>query len=110
MVRKGFRNQNLDYLKSLNYDKYLRKLGLGKEDHYFWKQVGKSLLCTYVLFGAAWLYNKTSPLGKMVGTMIGPKGIIRTNNDSVNYQKQLQDQKFEHEAMRMWIRMRNEVI
>ncbi|KAJ8900672.1 hypothetical protein K2173_025449 [Erythroxylum novogranatense] len=151
MVRKGFERPKtgLDYLKSLNYDKYLRKLGLGKEDHYFWKQVGKSLLCTYALFGAAWLYNETSPLGwwtlkpmpkeekelahlyhridypypgdkeamdefiaqgKMVGTTIGPKGIIGTDNDSVNYQKQLQDQKFEQEAMKMWIRMRNEVI
>ncbi|XP_042510761.1 uncharacterized protein LOC122086117 [Macadamia integrifolia] len=43
--------------------KFLKKIGLGKEDYYFWKQIGKALLSTYALFGVAWLYNETSPLG-----------------------------------------------
>ncbi|CAI9106915.1 OLC1v1006162C1 [Oldenlandia corymbosa var. corymbosa] len=130
-------------------EKFLSKVGLGKEDHHFWKQIGKGLLCTYTLFGVAWLYNETSPLGwwtlkprpkeekelahlyerpnypypgdkeameefiakgGMIGTVMGPKGIIETDKDNVNYQKQLQDQKFEQEAMKLWMRMRNEVV
>ncbi|CAK9164242.1 unnamed protein product [Ilex paraguariensis] len=129
--------------------KYLKKIGLGKEDYHFWKQVGKALLCTYTLFGAAWLYNETSPLGwfnlkirpkeekelahlyerrkfpypgdeeamkefiakgGMIGTTIGPKGIIETDKDAYNYQKELQDKKFEQESLKLWMRMRNEVI
>ena len=139
----------LSAIKSFNADKYLKKIGLGKEDHYFWGQVGKALLCTYALFGAAWLYNETSPLGwwtlkpkpkeekelahlyerrefpypgdaeameefiakgGMIGTTIGPKGALETDKDSVNFQKQLQDKKFEHEAFKMWVRMRSEVV
>ncbi|XP_077221179.1 homeobox prospero protein [Tasmannia lanceolata] len=46
-----------------NAQKFLKKIGLGKEDHYFWKQIGKALLCTYTVFGVAWLYNETSPFG-----------------------------------------------
>ncbi|KAF3322293.1 hypothetical protein FCM35_KLT13434 [Carex littledalei] len=49
-----------------NYPKarrFLRKIGMGKEDVYFWKQMGKAVLCTYTLLGAAWLWNETSPLG-----------------------------------------------
>jgi len=38
-------------------------MGFEKEDAYFWKQMGKALLCTYTLFGVAWLWNETSPLG-----------------------------------------------
>uniref|UniRef100_J3KZU8 Uncharacterized protein n=2 Tax=Oryza brachyantha TaxID=4533 RepID=J3KZU8_ORYBR len=41
----------------------LRRMGFEKEDAYFWKQMGKGMLCTYALFGAAWLWNETSPLG-----------------------------------------------
>ncbi|MED6226967.1 hypothetical protein PIB30_108956 [Stylosanthes scabra] len=48
--------------------------------------------------------------GGMIGTTIGPKGTIEVDKDAVNYQKQLQDKKFEQEAMKMWMRMRNEVI
>lgn len=40
-----------------------RKIGLGKEDLYFWKQMGKAMLYTYTIFGLAWLWNETSPLG-----------------------------------------------
>ncbi|KAL0460550.1 UNVERIFIED_CONTAM: hypothetical protein Slati_0682200 [Sesamum latifolium] len=102
-------------INSFKVEKFLKKIGLGKEDHHFWKQVGKALLCTYALFGVAWLWNETSPLGwwtlkprpkeekelahlyerrkfpypgdkeameefiakgGMIGTTIGPKGII----------------------------------
>ncbi|KAL0436795.1 UNVERIFIED_CONTAM: hypothetical protein Sradi_0387400 [Sesamum radiatum] len=50
-------------INSFKVEKFLKKIGLGKEDHHFWKQVGKALLCTYALFGVAWLWNETSPLG-----------------------------------------------
>ncbi|XP_050237454.1 uncharacterized protein LOC126687116 [Mercurialis annua] len=65
MVRKRYQEAKtgFEYIKSMNYDKYLRKVGLGREDWHFWKQVGKALVCTYTLFGAAWVYNETSPLG-----------------------------------------------
>ncbi|CAA0842352.1 Unknown protein [Striga hermonthica] len=151
MVLKRFRKPEtgLAALKSFNYEKYLKKVGLGKEDHHFWKQVGKALLCTYALFGAGWLLNETSPFGwwnlkprtkderdlartyerrnfpypgdaeamedfitkgGMIGTTIGPKGIMDTDKDSYNYQKELQDNKFDQEALKLWMRMRNEVI
>ncbi|XP_011089783.1 uncharacterized protein LOC105170633 [Sesamum indicum] len=136
-------------INSFKVEKFLKKIGLGKEDHHFWKQVGKALLCTYALFGVAWLWNETSPLGwwtlkprpkeekelahlyerrkfpypgdkeameefiakgGMIGTTIGPKGIIETDKDSYNFQKELQDKKFEQEALKLWLRMRNEVI
>lgn len=49
--------------------------------------------------------------GGMIGTTIGPKGDIETmDKDSYNYQKELQDKKLEQEALKMWFRMRNEVI
>ncbi|KAG8367034.1 hypothetical protein BUALT_Bualt16G0030400 [Buddleja alternifolia] len=151
MVRKRFQDAKtgLSLVKSFEAEKYLKKIGLGKEDHHFWKQVGKALLCTYTLFGAAWLYNETSPLGwwtlkpkpkeekelahlyerrkfpypgdeeameefvakgGMIGTTIGPKGIVETDKDSYNFQKELQDEKFDQEALKLWLRMRNEVI
>ncbi|KAJ3679425.1 hypothetical protein LUZ60_017436 [Juncus effusus] len=130
--------------------KLLRKMGLwDKEDVYFWKQMGKALVCTYTLLGAVWLWNETSPLGwwtlkprpkeetemahlyerrkfpypgdteameefvksgGTIGTTIGPKGFADANMDSDNMQKQLQNKKFEQEAMKLWVRMRNEVI
>ncbi|KAJ6964396.1 hypothetical protein NC652_002616 [Populus alba x Populus x berolinensis] len=151
MVRKRLQEAKtgIEYLKSVDFDKYLRKIGLGKEDRYFWKQVGKSLLCTYAIIGVVWVYNETSPLGwwtlkprpreerelahlyerrefpypgdaeameefvargGMIGTTIGPKGTVENDKDSYNYQKQLQDKKFEQEAQKLWFRMRNEVI
>jgi hypothetical protein len=33
-------------------------MGFEKRDTYFFKQMGKGMLCTYVLFGAAWLWNE----------------------------------------------------
>ncbi|KAL1333313.1 hypothetical protein HN51_062120 [Arachis hypogaea] len=148
MVRKRFQAQ--EPKTGLYYaQNFLKKIGLGKENYYFWKQIGKALLCTYAIAGAVWLYNETSPLGwwtlkprpkeewelahlyeyrqfpypgdeeamqefiakgGMIGTTIGPKGTIETDKDALNYQKQLQDKKFEQEALKMWMRMRNEVI
>ncbi|THG02767.1 hypothetical protein TEA_002787 [Camellia sinensis var. sinensis] len=48
--------------------------------------------------------------GGMIGMTIGPKGVIELDKDSYNYQKELQDKKFEQEALKLWIRMRNEVL
>lgn len=48
--------------------------------------------------------------GGMIGTTIGPKGIIETERESYNFQKELQDTKFEQEASKLWLRMKNEVI
>ncbi|CAI0475529.1 unnamed protein product [Linum tenue] len=151
MVRKRYQEAKtgIEYLKSLNYNKYLSKVGIGRDDWYFWKQIGKALACTYTIFGLAWLYNETSPLGwwtlkprpkeerelahlyerrefpypgdteameefvakgGMIGTTIGPKGVVETDKDSYNYQKDLQNKKFDQEAQKLWIRMRNEVI
>ncbi|GFZ13284.1 DNA-directed RNA polymerase subunit beta like [Actinidia chinensis var. chinensis] len=150
MVRKRFQvaKTGLLFAKPFNAEKYLKRIGLGKEDHYFWKQIGRGMLYTYGIFGAAWLYNETSPLGwfsmnyrtkeekemahlyekidypypgddeamkefiakgGMIGMKVGPKGVIE-KDDSHNFQKELQDKKLEQEAMRLWLRMRNEVI
>lgn len=151
MIRKRYREAETGFklLNSPTVQKYLKKVGMGKEDYYFWKQVGKALLCTYTIFGAAWLYNETSPLGwwtlkprpkeekelahlyerrefpypgdaeameefiaqgGMIGTTIGPKGMAETDKDAVNYQKEMQNKKLDQEALKLWIRMRNEVI
>lgn len=48
--------------------------------------------------------------GGMIGTSIGPKGMIESDKDSYNYQKDLQDKKLDQEALKLWIRMRNEVL
>lgn len=48
--------------------------------------------------------------GGMIGTAIGPKGILDFDKDSYNYQKELQNTKLEQEAQKLWFRMRNEVI
>lgn len=147
MVLKRYQRAKTGFeaLKSFDANKYLKKIGLGKEDYYFWKQVGKALLCTYTLFGVAWIYNETSPLGwwtlkpkpkeekelahlyerikfpypgdneameeflkkgGMIGSVVGPKGMI----ESDKVKKDLQDKHFEQEAQKMWLRMRNEVI
>lgn len=146
MIRRNLREAKTS---TVNAQKLLKKIGLGKEDYPFWKQVGKALLCTYTLCGLAWLYNETSPLGwwtlkpkpkeekelahlyerrqfpypgdqeameefiakgGMIGTTIGPKGVIELDKDSINYQAELQKKKFEQEANKLWIRMRNEVV
>ncbi|PKI47838.1 hypothetical protein CRG98_031799 [Punica granatum] len=65
MVRKRFQEAKtgIAYIKSMDAEKILSKIGMGREDRYFWKQIGKALLCTYTIIGAVWLYNETSPLG-----------------------------------------------
>ncbi|CAL5353937.1 unnamed protein product [Camellia sinensis] len=129
MVRKRFQEAKTGQLfaKSFESDKLLKKIGLGKEDHHFWKQVGTALLCTYTLFGVAWLYNETSPLGlwtlkpkpkeerelahlyerrkfpypgdnEAMKEFVAKGGMIST---------ELQDKKFEQEALKLRIRMRN---
>ncbi|CAJ2652420.1 unnamed protein product [Trifolium pratense] len=134
----------------LQYAQYfLKKMGLGPNNYYFWKQMGKAFGCTYAVMGAAWYYNETSPLGwwtlkpmpkeekelehlyerreypypgdqeameefikkgGMIGTTIGPKGNFENDMDEFDYKKQLNDKKFEQEAQKLWLRMRNEVI
>ncbi|KAK8934823.1 hypothetical protein KSP39_PZI014865 [Platanthera zijinensis] len=128
--------------------KLIRKLGFERDDIYFWKQMGKAVLCTYAIFGLAWWWNETSPLGwwtttsrpkeewemahlyerrkfpypgdkeaveefiasgGMLGTTIGPRGIIDAEKDE-NFQKRLQSQKFDQEAQKLWFRMKNEVM
>ncbi|CAM8919475.1 unnamed protein product [Rhodiola kirilowii] len=62
MVRKRFQEPK----SAVNWStaqKYLAKIGLGPNDYYFWKQIGKAHLITYAIFGAAWIFNETSPLG-----------------------------------------------
>lgn len=126
-------------------EKFLQKIGVGKKDRYFWKQVGKSLLITYAIIGAGWVYNETSPLGwwtlkpmpkeerelahlyerreypypgdeeameefiakgAMIGTTIAPNGSI----ESDRIKQDLRNEKFDQEAQKLWLRMRNEVI
>ncbi|KAK9734747.1 hypothetical protein RND81_04G160500 [Saponaria officinalis] len=48
--------------------------------------------------------------GGMIGTAIGPKGLVEKDRDGFNYQKALQDKKFDQEAQKLWFRMRNEVL
>ncbi|CAL0315643.1 unnamed protein product [Lupinus luteus] len=148
MVRKRF--QSPQPVTGMQHaQNFLKKIGLGPHNYHFWKQIGKALLCTYTIFGAAWLYNETSPLGwwtlmpkpkeewelahlyerrefpypgdeeameefikkgGMIGTTIGPKGMVEDDKDSLNFQKELQDKKMEQEAQKLWLRMRNEVI
>ncbi|XP_047337285.1 uncharacterized protein LOC124941071 [Impatiens glandulifera] len=151
MVRKQFWDlkTGLPLAKAFNTEKFLTKIGLGEDDRYIWKQIGKALLCTYAIFGTAWVLNETSPFGwfnltvrpkeekemahlyerrkfpypgdaeameefiakgGMIGTTIGPKGLTEMDKDSYNYQQDLQDKKFEQEATKLWLRMRNEVI
>ncbi|GFP98612.1 hypothetical protein PHJA_002005100 [Phtheirospermum japonicum] len=48
--------------------------------------------------------------GGMIGTTIRPKEIVDADKDAYNFQKELQDKKFDQEALKLWMRMRNEVI
>lgn len=48
--------------------------------------------------------------GGMIGTTIGPKGMVEGDMDESDYKKELKDKKFEQEAQKLWMRMRNEVI
>ncbi|XP_061374020.1 uncharacterized protein LOC133316297 [Gastrolobium bilobum] len=115
-------------LSSMHAKKYLNKIGLEREDYNFWKQAGKALLCTYAIIGAVWLYHKASQQPKfrypgdeeamkefiakrgMIGTTNGPKGVVESDEDASNNQKELQSNKFDQEAQKLWLKMRNEVI
>lgn len=48
--------------------------------------------------------------GGMIGTTTGPKGLVESDKETYNYYKDLQDKKFDQEAMKLWLRMRNEVV
>jgi len=48
--------------------------------------------------------------GGMIGTSIGPKGTNEDDKDESDYKKEMKDKKFEQEAQKLWLRMRNEVI
>ncbi|KAL6010288.1 hypothetical protein ACLOJK_000719 [Asimina triloba] len=48
--------------------------------------------------------------GGTLGTTIGPKGFIDSEKDSDNFQKKLQSKRFEQEAQKLWLRVRNGII
>ncbi|MED6145209.1 hypothetical protein PIB30_022981 [Stylosanthes scabra] len=134
MFPKRFQDPETGFklLSSMHAKKYLKKIGLESEDYYFWKQVGKYLLCGYTIMGGIWLYNggALKPQPKVVqeidhkehqqfplannleamkefathiGTKIGSKGMVE--ND-----KEQESNKFEQEAQKLWMKMRNEVV
>ncbi|KAL1332612.1 hypothetical protein HN51_061387 [Arachis hypogaea] len=149
MFPKRFQDPKTGFkmLSSMHAKKYLKKIGFESEDYFFWKQVGKALLCTYTIMGGFWLYNggasKLKPQLKVdqeradnqqrpeeeqeldhkqhqqfplasnleemkefvsdIGTKIGLKGMVE--ND-----KELDGKKFEQEAQKLWMKMRNEVV
>jgi len=49
-------------LSSMHAKRYMNKIGLESEDYYFYKQIGKALLCTYTILGGFWIYNGGSPM------------------------------------------------
>jgi hypothetical protein len=54
----------LSFIAGLQHAQYfLKKIELGPNNYYFWKQMGKELVCTCAGIRAAWLYNETWPLG-----------------------------------------------
>ncbi|RDX75359.1 hypothetical protein CR513_44765, partial [Mucuna pruriens] len=133
MFPKRFRDPKTGFhlLSSMHSKKYLKNIGLEREDYYFLKRVGKGLLCTYAILGALWLLNDNSPLGwqklkprlreqeealkefiakgGMIGTTIGPKGMAESDEDRNNNQKELQSKSFDQEAQKLWLKMKNEV-
>ncbi|KAK6140069.1 hypothetical protein DH2020_026204 [Rehmannia glutinosa] len=46
--------------------------------------------------------------GGMIGTTIGPNGVIEIDRDAYNFPKELHDEKFGQEALKLWVRMRND--
>ncbi|MED6138482.1 hypothetical protein PIB30_074626 [Stylosanthes scabra] len=136
MFPKRFQDPKTGFklLSSMHAKKYLKKIGLESEDYFFWKQVGKALLCSYTIMGGVWLYNggasklkpqpkvdqqidhkqhQQFPLASNLGAMkefatdirtkIGSKGMVE--ND-----KEQERNKFEQEAQKLWMKMRNEVV
>ncbi|CAN6862670.1 unnamed protein product [Brassica oleracea var. botrytis] len=71
----------------MDADKYLKKVGLGRDDMFFWKQVGdREAIEDFVAKGG------------MVGTRIGPKGIVESEGEADNYQKEMEKKMFDEEA------------
>ncbi|TQE00941.1 hypothetical protein C1H46_013481 [Malus baccata] len=102
MVLKRYQDAKAGYqlAKSFNAEKYLKKVGLGKEDYYFWKQIGKALAQGRERELAHLYERRDFPYpgdeeameefvakGGMIGTTIGPKGFVETDKDAFNYQK-----------------------
>lgn len=48
--------------------------------------------------------------GGTIGTVMSPKGFIEVAVDADKFQKQMRSKKLEQESMKLWMRMRNEVI
>jgi len=116
----------------MNSKKYLKNIGLEREDYYFLKHVGKGLLCTYAVLGALWLYTENSSQGwgklkprlkeqeealkdfiakgRMIGTAFSQKGMSESDKDgNNNNQKETQNENFDEEAQKLWLRLKNEV-
>ncbi|XP_014518270.1 uncharacterized protein LOC106775645 [Vigna radiata var. radiata] len=134
MFRKLFRDPKTGFhlLSSMNSKKYLKNIGLEREDYYFLKHVGKGLLCTYAVLGAMWLYTENSSLGwgkleprlkeheealkdfirkgRMIGDAFSPKGVGESDKDgNYNNQKETQNKNFDEEAQKLWLKLKNEV-
>ncbi|KAG6555966.1 hypothetical protein Mapa_001906 [Marchantia paleacea] len=112
-----------------------------------WMQVGKAMLSTYAIVGAAWWWDEASPLGWWTlkprtkeekemahlyqrrdfpypgdeeavkefvakggtyGTTIGTQAAMQSTGDDLI--SDLQREKFEREAQKLWLRMRHEVL
>ncbi|KAK7305349.1 hypothetical protein VNO77_43254 [Canavalia gladiata] len=134
MFPKRFRDPKTGFhlLSFMHVKKYMKNIGLEREDYYFLKQVGKALLCTYSIIGAMWLYNETAQLGwwrqkprlkeeheetlkefiakgRMIANTIRPKGMVENDKDGCNCQE-LQGKNFDEEAQKLWLKMRNDVV
>lgn len=57
-----YSNAGFHMLSSMHAKQYMNKIGLESEDYYFYKQIGKALLCTYTILGGLWIYNGGSPV------------------------------------------------
>ncbi|KAL2332946.1 hypothetical protein Fmac_014159 [Flemingia macrophylla] len=129
MFPKRFRDPKTGFhlLSSMYSKKYLKNIGLEREDYYFLKRVGNGLLCTYAVLGALWLYKDNSSLGwwklkeheeavkeffakgKIIGTTIGAKVMAESDKDGNHNQKELQGKNFDEESQKLWLRLKNEI-
>jgi hypothetical protein len=115
--------------------KYMNKIGLEREDYHFYKQIGKALLFSYTVLGGLWIYNGASPMEwwRMKSPMIKEKfeqanlypGDVESvkefvakvkemvesdDKDGYGRQKETEKANVDHEAQKMWLKMKNEVI
>ncbi|KAG2274777.1 hypothetical protein Bca52824_057332 [Brassica carinata] len=104
MARKQFQQAKtgIEALKSMDADKYLKKVGLGRDDMFFWKQVENWLICMsgreFPYPGDREAIEDFVAKGGMVGTRIGPKGIVESEGEADNYQKEMEKKMFDEEA------------